>query len=504
MAAPQFLHPAYSIPSGASSPSASSVSTHYGFDRYPSSPSLMSGSEHSPCPSPGLAAQIGSKQQPPPGCGYFDQAPRFPQPQATHGQYQSYRGAPITQGYGENGFANEHLEPRVSSRRAAPSPALNVAQPAPRHHPQYAQHYHAQQLQGHQRVDSDEMEQLRPAKSTWRPRTTSRGAKAHVPMQGSGERAPPRPPVPTSPTASSFSGHSASTTFTFPAPPPSLPPTPSSASFPRGGPAPQHAAPAAAPAPAPAPVSLGPPFDPTDWTSPSLPDVVSPSLYLSWQESPLANRRRFETVFVDAQARRVVFVAREYRRGRDGVLSREADGGAAEEGILWPEWHDGLGAAEGAEAGQARNDAEGVEWLLLEVPTARQRERGSDQLKKIGLVTEETLFLQQGRKIRWSKFYRRAIFGNGEPTWKGVGGGKYRWVKSKDAGCYRLVDDKTKEVVVSVRERDNKPTQLILSALILPSVQPVVLTLLHRSYAIAKKALANDQRVWEEEEVVAW
>lgn len=47
-------------------------------------------------------------------------------------------------------------------------------------------------------------------------------------------------------------------------------------------------------------------------------------------------------------------------------------------------------------------------------------------------------------------------------------------------------------------------TQLILSALILPSLQPVILTLLHRAYAAAKKARASDRRVWEEEEVVAW
>ncbi|BGP36142.1 hypothetical protein JCM10449v2_000040 [Rhodotorula kratochvilovae] len=510
MAAPQYLHPGQHTHSGASSPapSGSSASSHYGFERYPSSPSLTSGSEHSPYPSPGLAAASHGKHpqsRPPPAApnGYFDQTPRYPQPQVSQAQYQPYRAAPAGPGHGGPVFANQHLQPRVSSR-AAPPPAPIFAQQAHGHHAHHAQHHHVQQQHVHQRADSDEMEQLRPAKPTWRPRTSSRGAHMHVPVQARGAHAPPLPPMPVSPAASSFSAHSASTTFTFPTPSPSLPPTPSSATFPRNQQQ-QTAAPAPVPAPAAAVASLGPPFDLADWTSPSLPDVVSPSLYLAWQESPLANRRQSETVFVDAQARRVVFVAREYRRGRDGVLRREADGGAAaEDGILWPEWHDGLGAAEGAEAGQARNDAEGVEWLLLEVPTAKQRERGSDQLKKIGLVTEETLFLQQGRKIRWGKFYRRAIFGNGEPTWKGVGGGKYRWAKSKDAGCYKLVDDKTKEVVVSVRERDNKPTQLVLSALILPSIQPVVLTLLHRSYAIAKKALASDQRVWEEEEVVAW
>ncbi|GAA5930450.1 hypothetical protein JCM3775_004396 [Rhodotorula graminis] len=448
-----------------------------------------------------------------------------------------------------------------------PPTAIFAQPPPPRGyspaHDARAQHAHqgrqprppSQLQQPHKLYRRGDDDQVRPRSTIGPARPSSRvlpgqhyarapGPPPHLSYGAQVQRAPEPPTSPTWSNRSGLSGTSASTTFTFPAAQSlSLPPTPSSPSFPRGmhappprprdstsspssstfphgmqGPPPRSRASSASPArssaprpsppppvPAPTALSLGPPFDVADWTSPSLPSVVSPSMYLSWQESPLEKQRGFETVFVDAQARRVVFVAREYRRGEDGVLRRESAGGAlAEDGILWPEWHDGLGPSEGAEAGQARNEAEGVEWLLLEVPTAQQRERGSDQLKKVGLVTEQTLFLQQGRKIRWSKFYRRAIFGNAEPLWKGVGGGKYRWVKLKDPSCFQLVDDKTREVVVSVREQVGKPTQLILSALILPSIQPVVLTLLHRAYAIAKKARASDQRVWEEEEVVAW
>ncbi|GAA5906363.1 hypothetical protein JCM8208_003530 [Rhodotorula glutinis] len=481
---------------------------------------------------------------------------------AQPGQY--YTHAPP----GSTFVHQHHVQPHISSRAAPPTAIFAQPPPPPRGyspaHDARAQHaQHARQSRPpsqqqphklHRRGVSDDDEQLRPRSTVGPARPSSRvlpgqhfarapGPPPHLSYGAQVQRVPEPPTSPTWSSRSGLSGTSASTSFTFPAQSLSLPPTPSSPSFPRGmhapppprprdstsatfphgvqgpppprsrvssasparSPAPHPSPPLPAPAPAPAALSLGPPFDVADWTSSSVPSVVSPSMYLSWQESPLEKQRGFETVFVDAQARRVVFVAREYRRGEDGVLRRESAGGAtAEDGILWPEWHDGLGPSEGAEAGQARNEAEGVEWLLLEVPTAKQRERGSDQLKKVGLVTEQTLFLQQGRKIRWSKFYRRAIFGNAEPLWKGVGGGKYRWVKLKDPNCFQLVDDKTREVVVSVREQDGKPTQLILSALILPSIQPVVLTLLHRAYAIAKKARASDQRVWEEEEVVAW
>ncbi|GAA5856281.1 hypothetical protein JCM9279_006367 [Rhodotorula babjevae] len=561
MATPhQFLQPF--APAGAdSSPSASpalssssAASSHFGFRRYASTNSLgTSSSTSSPFPSPGPHDLLKGSPAPPRG-EYFEHqaATDNMRPHSGGGggggQY-AHPGQYYTHAQQGSTFVNQHLQPRISSRAPPPPAAPIFAQPPPSRgsspaydaRGQHLQHARLsrppsqqQQQQQHQpqklhrRGGSDDDELIRPRSSAGPPRTSSRilpgqhYARAPGPPPHLAYGAPEPPLSPTWSSRSGLSGVSASTTFTFPAQSLSLPPTPSSTTFPPGmqappsrsrtaassparSPAPRPSPPPPAPAPAPAALSLGPPFDVADWTSPSLPSVVSPSMFLSWQESPLEKQRGFETVFVDAQARRVVFVAREYRRGEDGVLRREsASGATAEDGILWPEWHDGLGPSEGAEAGQARNEAEGVEWLLLEVPTAKQRERGSDQLKKVGLVTEETLFLQQGRKIRWSKFYRRAIFGNAEPLWKGVGGGKYRWVKLKDPNCFQLVDDKTREVVVSVREQDGKPTQLILSALILPSIQPVVLTLLHRAYAIAKKARASDQRVWEEEEVVAW
>lgn len=135
--------------------------------------------------------------------------------------------------------------------------------------------------------------------------------------------------------------------------------------------------------------------------------------------------------------RRVNYVAREYHRGRDGVLRREGEKGSQkaedEAGAAagWADFFDGFDAHNGGGGG--------LEWLLLEVPSASARERGSDQLAKVGLVTEETLFLPLGKNIKWRKFYKEPVFGSGEPTWKGVGGGKYKWQKEKDSEeCYTV------------------------------------------------------------------
>ncbi|GAA6000060.1 uncharacterized protein JCM10292_003604 [Rhodotorula paludigena] len=515
----RYLHPG-SLSGGApSSPAPSSLSSashsHYGFP----SPALSAATQ-SPQHSPSLPAhQQHPAKYPLRNQSYFDARPNLaPSPSAhPHPAYGAAQGFPgPSAGYVQP--QQQYYAPATRGARAPPPPAPVFAAAAPaaagmQLHRVDREREYLQHQQIHQRVDSDEVEQLRlhHHHQIHKPRSSSRGAPMHA-------RPPPpmhldaMPPLPNSPAGSTFS---ASTTFTFPTPPASLPPTPSSASFSHHGsisppprsvtsPPPRTSS-ARPPAPPAAPVVLGPPFALADWQDAAVPEVVSPALYLSWQESPLAQRRQFETVFVDAEQRRVGFVARQYRRGRDGVLRKEADDGAASGGgigFVWPEWHDGLGSAEGVE--ESARGEEGTEWLLLEVPSAKQRARGEDQLRKIGLVTEETLFLQQGKKIRWSRFYKRALFGSGEPSWKGVGGGKYRWVKEKRDDVYKLVDDKTKEVVVSVREQDDKPTQLIVSALVLPSLQPILLTLLHRNFALAKKKLNADQREWEEEEVVAW
>jgi hypothetical protein len=47
-------------------------------------------------------------------------------------------------------------------------------------------------------------------------------------------------------------------------------------------------------------------------------------------------------------------------------------------------------------------------------------------------------------------------------------------------------------------------TQIVISALAQPSLQPVLLTLLHRTFTIAEKARNKDRQAWEDEEVVRW
>ncbi|GAA5981102.1 hypothetical protein JCM10908_003987 [Rhodotorula pacifica] len=247
------------------------------------------------------------------------------------------------------------------------------------------------------------------------------------------------------------------------------------------------------------------PFEMDDWTitDATLPSCVSPAVFLLWQTSPLAGRDAFETVFVDAQTRRVAFVAREYVRGADGVLRRGGVEDDETRDLSSSQWHE----ADGAAADGSNNQVEKLEWLLLSVPSARERERGSDQLGKVGLVTNENLYLPAGKVVRWKKFYKKSFFADEkeEPTWQGIGGTKYRWVvQPGQASMCHLIDHRTKEVIVTVRERSEKPTQIVISALAQPSIQPVLLTLLHRTFTIAEKARNKDRQAWEEEEVVRW
>lgn len=166
------------------------------------------------------------------------------------------------------------------------------------------------------------------------------------------------------------------------------------------------------------------PFDMDDWTitDSTLPSCVSPAVFLLWQTSPLAGRDAFETVFVDAQTRRVAFVAREYVRGADGVLRRGGVEDDETRDLSSSQWHES--------DGEEGSPVERLEWLLLSVPSARERERGSDQLGKVGLVTNENLYLPAGKVVRWKKFYKKSFFADEkeEPTWQGIGGTKYRWI----------------------------------------------------------------------------
>ncbi|BGP21164.1 hypothetical protein JCM10295v2_000035 [Rhodotorula toruloides] len=439
---------------------------------------------------------------------------------------------PMVNGGGTSSFVNQHMQPRQAHphARSPPPPAMQGPSPLQaqtdrrvvdaghQHHRQNSPTKLSKRGTAHgqphppvhagslfnpaapsQRPpprDPSDPDLLRPS-TNWEPRTTSRiGVPGPLPppsaaMAGNAHASPLPSP--------SLSTGSHSTTMSFPGHPSGSTTSLNSSRSQSQSRSPNHRQPAAAPPP-----PLAPPFNPSEWSShPSQSQVVSPSLYLLWQSSPLPGRAKFESVFVDAQLRRVNYVAREYHRGRDGVLRREGEKGhqqaedEAGAAAGWADFFDGFDAHNGGGGG--------LEWLLLEVPSANARERGSDQLAKVGLVTEETLFLPLGKNIKWRKFYKEPVFGSGEPTWKGVGGGKYKWQKEKGSEeCYTLVDDKTKETVVSVLERPGKPTQVILSALVQLSVHPILLTLLHRTFLADQKRRSKDQERWEEEEVVTW
>ncbi|GAA5974377.1 hypothetical protein JCM11641_005245 [Rhodosporidiobolus odoratus] len=235
--------------------------------------------------------------------------------------------------------------------------------------------------------------------------------------------------------------------------------------------------------------------------------VVSPSLLLTCTPSPEHSK---ESLYKDAQTGQTLYISREFTRSTDGRLlnSREVKGA---DGLVWPLWHDGM------ESVETEGESGTIEHLLLQYPSENSIRRAhlageSVEPQKMGLVTEEVLYLRGGKKVAWKRFMKKSWFGNSdkEGVWKGLGGEKLRWTRVERKGAFegeaviKLVNEKTKEVMVAVHEVEGVPTKLIFSALILPSIQPVLLTLLHRSFATAAKKLRKDQREWEEEEGRSW
>ncbi|GAA6008141.1 hypothetical protein JCM10207_007043 [Rhodosporidiobolus poonsookiae] len=427
-------------------------------------PSFSSSYGGSPFPSPYAVETLSPdvyRQQQHPG-GYFEQRPPPP--------------------------------PRVQSFSYSNAHFPQSAPPAPPQPLRHERSFHAQPAY-QQPVPSHHYQQRRPP-----------------PLRGDslvGARSPPLP----SPAASSFS------TVTYPVV------SPISASFPSAPIAPYAQAAAAS-----STVSLGLSasplaFSPSESAPASAPvagegdwafaSVVSPSLLVSCTPSPYSTAARAEIVYKDVQTGRPLYICREFRRGKDGRLLADGEIKGAD-GLVWPEWFDGLEASElGGGGGDGEKGA--LEYLLLECPSANAARRahlaGERAVpQKLGLVTEETLYLRGGKRVQWGRFFKKSWFGSSdrEGTWKGVDGKKYRWQREERKGAYegeavlKLFDEKTKETMVVVREVEDKPAQLIFSALVLPSLQPVLLTLLHRSYASAAKRQRIDQREWEDEEGRAW
>ncbi|GAA6033689.1 hypothetical protein JCM8097_004383 [Rhodosporidiobolus ruineniae] len=467
-----------------------------------SSTSASSHGGYSPAPSPydyeTLSPEV-YQQQGRPGHGYFDARPALP---ARTSSYSSNSGAPS--------YSNAHFPPRGDSRQQH----YQQQQPYRELRPQRSFHHPPKPVQYGQPVPSRQpvahhYQQRRPAPL----RGDSLPSPAHLPS-GSAV-AYNHPPLP-SPAASSFStasyALSSPTSASFPVPP-SLP-------YAQNGAA--NASTASLGLPAASPFSLSTPAEPASPSAPvagegdwAFASVVSPSLLLSCDPAPHRNKNHREVVFRDAQSRQALYILREFQRGRNGRLLHDHEVRGAD-GLVWPEWHDGLEAA-ALGGGEGEGEKGRTEYLLLECPSSNAVRRAHlagevAEPSKLGLVTEEVLYLRGGKKVAWRSFYKRSFFGNSnrEGTWKGVDGKKYRWQREERKGAYegeaviRLFDEKTKETMVVAREVDGKPTQLIFSALVLPSIQPVLLTLLHRSYADEERRLKTDQREWEDEEGRAW
>ncbi|GAA5827991.1 hypothetical protein JCM11251_005680 [Rhodosporidiobolus azoricus] len=453
-----------------------------------SSPNLASTSSssshgaYSPHPSP-YAYETLSPDAYQSQTGYFEQQRTAPPPRTTS-------------------YQNQHF-PRNASLPVQQHPQQPVyrdlrAQRSFHHQPQYAQGPPPPQPQHH-------YQQRRPAPLR---KASLPSIHGHLPSHAA--NAPPLP----SPAASSFSsvsygGITSPASSSFPVPPrsPYAQPSHNSSTVSLGLTAASFPLSPTEPTPASAPIA-----GEGDWAFAS---VISPSLLVSCEQTPTGNLNHREVVYRDAQTQRPLYIAREFRRGKNGKLL-----GAAElkgsDGLIWPEWHDGLEAST-VIGGDSDGEKGAVEHLLLECPSSNAIRRAHlagelAEPQKLGLVTEEVLYLRGGKKVAWGRFFKKSWFGSSdrEGSWKGVDGVKFRWQREERKGAYegeavlKLLDEKTKEVMVVVREVEGKPSQLICSALVLPSIQPVLLTLLYRSYADDAKRLKKDQQEWEEEEGRSW
>lgn len=93
--------------------------------------------------------------------------------------------------------------------------------------------------------------------------------------------------------------------------------------------------------------------------------------------------------------------------------------------------------------GEGTGERGAVEYLLLECPSSGATRRAHlagerAEPQKLGLVTEAVLYLRGGKKVVWSRFYKKSWFANSsrEGTWKGIDGKKFRWDRMERKGAF--------------------------------------------------------------------
>ncbi|GAA5877127.1 hypothetical protein JCM8547_008966 [Rhodosporidiobolus lusitaniae] len=477
-----------------------------GYSSAASSPYLSSNSSahsYSPMPSPHSYEELAQHAYQPPRNSYFDHPDnqeRILRPPrgssvSSFNQIPALRQHELRDLRGQRSFHGQQVYSQYAQHAPPPPPQHHLYQQQQQQHPPPTQHHYQQRRPAPLRADSLPSAAHLPSAlhrpSIVSPAGSTFSAGSYQPSHSSSGSFQPFPP--SSPYAQqSFN----SSTVSLGLAPAVLPLSPSEPSHPSSSPS--------------TPI---PQAGEGDWAYGS---VVSPSLLLTLDPTTSRNRNHKEVVFRDAQTSRPLYIAREFRRSKTGQLLNGVE--AHSDGLVWPEWHDGLEEATHEAGGQGEGAEKGsVEFLLLEYPSSNAQRRAFQagehaEPTKLGLVTEEVLYLRGGKKVAWRRFYKKSFFGSSgrEGTWKGVDGKKYRWSREERKGAYEgeavisLIDEKTKEIMVVAHEVDGKPTQLILSALVLPSLQPVLLTLLHRSYADAAKRLRDDLREFEDEEGRAW
>ncbi|GAA5907649.1 hypothetical protein JCM6882_008938 [Rhodosporidiobolus microsporus] len=270
-----------------------------------------------------------------------------------------------------------------------------------------------------------------------------------------------------------------------------------------------------------------PSFFPQDGSSWALAaPLVSPSLFLTCARCPSSPT---DLLLRDAQSDRAVFVARgvydpasapsqqqkapqparplhHHQRPQTTVLVQGVE-------FSWQALPDGSSAWGPTpplpSSSLSLSSSPPREFVLFESPPHAPGLRRPARLAPLAVVTDESLRLRMGREVEWRKFYKGGWFASperrAEGSWKDDEGRRYKWKKGAEG--LMLFDCKTKEAVAAVRLDDNEPTQIVLSAYVLPSLHLVLCTLLHRilsSLDVDAVKQQLDRTEWWEEEGRAW
>ncbi|GAA6041933.1 hypothetical protein JCM8097_000230 [Rhodosporidiobolus ruineniae] len=220
--------------------------------------------------------------------------------------------------------------------------------------------------------------------------------------------------------------------------------------------------------------------------------VVSPALFLRCELAPssLSSSATADIVFLDSRTDRPLYATQHCRR-RGALSGTRADS-----------FHPWAG------------DSVDLECRLFRLSPPSSASHDAHHAAPptlLGTVTDEALLPPNGagRAIPWERFYKRSWYSEKERdgAWKGREGGKYRWrteVVRKEVEQFKLVDEKTKEILAMAQLVSSNLSGLVVSGTVLTSIDLVLLTLLQRTMVAQATRREKARGDWMDEEGQAW